>query len=163
MDLAIESNRITGRLKNYFNSNLTEIALKGRGEVKEISIATPFLLYDGTNLELRLRQTESDTAYHGMKIGEKENKVILHDNSKIYIYLLDEGIDLLSKLPEQRKYRDFVTYYMTRNKFGFNERQKWFYSDPANKNSGELILFMHSLQRISSLILTKTLRYNPQR
>ncbi len=158
MDLGNECYNLREKLKSYFDNHQTSIALKGKGEVREMFIHTPFLLYDGSNLELRLRQTESDTAYHGMKIGEKDGGIILHDNSRLYEYLSSYGINLSSKSEDQKKYRDYVDALRSRNKFGFDENWKWFYFDPVNKNSSEIILFMHSLQRISSLILTKTLR-----
>jgi hypothetical protein len=102
LDLAEECGTLVTRLEFYFDSYLIPIPLKGKGDVKEVSIKTSFLLYDGTNLELRARQIDSNVIYHGMKIGEKDSKIILHDNSKLYEYLSAYGINLSSKSADQK-------------------------------------------------------------
>jgi len=141
--------RIIMDMGNYVDTHTESITTFGKGGVSEQVIKTPFLLRDETNLELRLRKEGDDT--------------ILHDNSHLYQYLLDYGIRVDSNSLRQKKYHDFVSILMERKDFGYDSDWKWFYKICTSKTSPEDIWrFVHSLQMISDLVMTKTLK-NHQR
>ncbi len=135
---------ITG-LDDYFNMNVKGNVLTGKGGIQEIAIQTPFLLYDNTKLELRLR--------------EEHEEIFFHDNSKLCQYLLAHGISVTSDSFRQKKYNDFIDNLMDKNNFGYDDNWMWFYKmhKPENKPD-DLWKFIHSLQMISDLVLAKNLK-----
>ncbi len=140
---------VTKELGFYFEDSIKIETVIGKGNVQERSIQTPFCLKDGSRLELRLRREGED--------------VILHDNSKIYQYLSAYGISISSKSLRQKRYKEFIDMLKERNGFGYDENWKWFFTLPLASGDETFLgtetwRFINSLQAMSYLSLTKTLR-----
>jgi len=142
------SKRIVKLLSDHIAMATNAKQVIGKGNITEVAVETPFMLYDNRRLTFRVRI--------------ENEKVILHDNGDMGEYLSAYGLDVFSK-KVPAKYSRWLQELFKRNELKRNEDYKWFCSVfNADSLDGEKILrFIESIAAISFLVLPKMVGMQP--
>lgn len=131
---------------DFFRQSMRMRRVVGKGKVEEVTVQTPFMLYDDRRISVRIRIDG--------------NQLILHDNGSVIQYLQGYGIDLLKqKLPS--KHQRWLGELMSRNGLSVDQRYKWFYKRIEKESKEDLLSFVESITAISFLVLPRSVGMQP--
>ena len=142
-DLVKKSDGILSSIVDYVRKNMPAPIITGDGMGEETEMVLPFKYYDNTNIRLGL-----------YKNGD--GKKILHDNSRVFMWLDNNGFHLSQK-SRSKKYWRQINLLMERGyTFKYDEDWKWFYIDVTTDASPKKIMyFIESLQIMYCQVLSK--------
>ena|ERR1051326_1067585 len=141
-DLVVSTQKILSNLYSFLANTTSTYPVTGKGGAQEVEISFPFLMFDDRPLLLRLRR--------------EKDKVILHDNSWLYQYLLAYGLNIIDdRGGSNKKFLDLMNRIVQNKGFNLSTSLAQFRLVVDEKNPKQVYDFVDSLIAISYLALGK--------